>query len=163
MNKAKKYNIIIYSTLSLGILLLIIGGVYFLNNPEESYSNKSTTKEHNLNEPEPEEMVSVDKESIINNYLNELVNQSKVDDLINYDSIKTWQDYHLGKIEFQRTIAFDYFEYKVDIIIDNPNAIIPVEKNYALSTEESQVITVLVDLLKNEEITVKNIDVYNVE
>ncbi len=163
MNKVKKYNIIIYSTLFLGILLLIVGGVYFLNNPEESYSSKNTTKELYTNEPEPEEMVAVDKAEIINNYLNELTNQSKVDDLINYDSIKTWENFHVGKIEFQRTIAFDYYEYKVDIVIDNPNATIPVEKNYSLSTEESQVITVLVDILKNEEIIVKNIDAYKGE
>ena len=158
MKKAKKYNIIIYSTLSLAILLLAIGGVQFFKNPQESYSKENTTVKHL--EPEPEEMVSVDKEAIINSYLNELVEQTKVDDLINYDSIKTWQTFRLGNIEFQRTIAFNYYEYKVDIIIQNMEAVLPVEKNRELSNQDIQVITVRVDLLKDSEIIVKNIDEY---
>ncbi len=158
MKKAKKYNIIIYSTLTLGILLLVIGGVQFFKNPDNN-KTKETTEEKVL-EQEPEEMKAVDKESIIHNYLTELVNQNKVDDLINYDSIKTWQTFRLGNVEFQRTIAFNYYEYKVDIIIENPEAILPVEKNKELSNQDIQVITVRVDLFKDSEIIVKNIDEY---
>lgn len=159
MKKAKKYNIIIYSTLSLGILFLVIGGVQFFKNPEESYSAKVEETKRVIEE-EPAEMVDVDKASIIHNYLNQLLEETINDDLISYDSIKTWLNFRVGEIEFQRTIAFNYFEYKVDIIIQNNEAILPVEKNLELSNEELQVITLLVDLYKTDEIIVKNIDPY---
>ena len=163
MKKVNKYNIVIYSTLSLGILSLTIGGIHFLKNPEESYSSKNTEIKRTITEKEPESMVDVDKSSIINNYLNQLLDETKKDDLINYDSIKTWNSFYVSSVVFQRTVAYNYYEYKVDITIDNPNATIPVEKNVSLSNDETLVITVLVDLFQTDEIIVKNIDAINAE
>lgn len=171
MKRAKRYNIIIYTSLLLAIILLALGGRDYLKDK----SNGSTTQEEivETEEPvekeerkeekveEPEELKEVDKLSVIKKYLDSVQDQIKKDKKITAKMISSWGDYTIDDIEFQREITTKYYEYKVNIIIPNLDAKYPGKKNEKLSTKEYIVLTMYFDIADSERVNgfiVKNID-----
>ena len=172
MKRAKKYNIIIYSSLLLAAILLVLGGRDYLKSQgetngqveleESSEDEKIERVEPAKKEPEPAELQSVDKASVIKKYLDSILDQIKKDKTITYKMIKTWGKYEIGEIEYQRTITTNYYEYKVDIIIPKADPKLPCPKNKELSTKESTVLTLYFDIVDSERANgyiVKNIDI----
>ena len=172
MKRAKKYNIIIYSSLLLAAILLALGGRDYLKSQGETtgqaeleegnYEEKIERVEPAKKEPEPEKLQSVDKESVIKKYLDSILDQIKKDKTITYKMIKTWGKYEIGDIEYQRTITTNYYEYKVNIIIPKDDPKLPCEKNEELSSEGYTVITLYFDIVDSERVNgyiVKNIDI----
>ncbi len=142
MKKNLKYNLVIYSSLLFAIIcmLLAVKGHYDSLEQKESFSNdiKEAIKEINtdeeeiepIKEPEPSNMIDVDKKSVINNILNDIVDNKIKLDLLSKEMILTWDNYEITNIEFIRQITDNYYCYKVDIEIFNLEANVPVTPEY---------------------------------
>lgn len=154
--KINKYDIIIYSCLLAAIICLILGGKdYFKTLDEETTIKdevKSAIKEINSNEediptdtntgePEPEKLANFDKFSIVQKYLDSILDQIVKDNLISYKMIKSWDEYSVLNMRYSKEITTKYYEYIVDIKISNKKANLPTEENSELSTDEYSVIT----------------------
>ena len=175
MKRAKRYNIIIYTSLILAMILLALGGRDYLKDLKNGTNTENTIENNEEAEPiertetgkkveEPEDLREVDKESVIKKYLDSVLDQIKKDKKITYNMIKTWGDYQISDIEYQREITTKYYEYKANIMIPNKDAKIPGKKNEKLSTEEYIVITLYFDIADSERANgfiVKNIDLVN--
>jgi len=172
MKKTRKYNIIIYSCLLLAVILLILGGIDYLKNEEPSVSqepeiNEPTGEEEveRKEEPvtkEPQELIDADKEGAIKKYIDSLVDQIAKSKKLPYKMVKTWGDYSIGEIEYQRKITSRYYEYKVNVIIPNLDAKLPSKKNEKLSTDKYLVLTMYFDIVDSEKqngLYVKNVDI----
>lgn len=171
MKKNKKYDIIIYGCLAGALVFICIGywdnlkdlkenGLSF--SVKETSSNKESTTEENSLDLEPQELINADKNSIIKKYLDSLLDRITVDVLVSYDMIKTWGEYEVLNIEYERKIAEDYYAYLVDIKISNKEALLPTAKNEELSTDDYYVVTLNINIayssVKNGFI-VKKIDI----
>ena len=175
MKRTKKYNLIIYTCLLLAAVLLILGGRGYLKEQQEGtvideIINTPDKKEENKieeipteKEIEPEELQKVDKVGVIKKYLDSIAEHIyKKEKVITYKIIKTWGDYELGEVEYQRKITTNYYEYKVNINIPKQNAKLPCPKNEELSNEEFVVITLYFDIIESERVNgyiVKNVDI----
>mgnify|MGYP003290127265 CR=1 FL=1 len=175
MKKNKKYDIIIYGCLIGAILCIVLGcGDYLLTLKEEgiSFAVKDTTPkidntdyqvpEGNTGNSEPEELQKADRNAIVEKYLDSIIDQIVIDDLITYDMIKTWDEYEVINTTFEREIVESYYSYYVDIKISNKKATIPTEKNKKLSKDDYIVITLkvnIVDSTAKNGFVVKNIDI----
>lgn len=176
IKKFNKYDVIIYGCLFAAILCLVLGGQDYLKSLKEENSVKEIVKsaikeiapeEENVNinsstgEPEPEKLVNFDKFSIVQKYLDSIIDQIVRDDLISYKMIKTWDKYEVLNMTYSKEITDKYYEYIVDVKISNKKATLPKEENIDLSTDEYSVITLKVYILDSEErngFIVKNID-----
>ncbi len=175
--KINKYDIVIYSCLLAAIAFLVLGGKdYFTTLDEETTVKdefKSALKEinnteeediptdTNTGEPEPENLVNFDKFSIVQKYLDSILDQIVKDKLITYKMIKTWDEYSVLNMQYQKEVTDKYYEYVVDIKISNKNANLPTEENKDLSTDEYSVITLkfyIQDSYERNGFIVKKID-----
>ncbi len=171
MKRAKKYNIIIYTSLLLAIILLALGGKDYLKDKQDDTTKEVETLEdeetiERIDSDEevevPEYLKNVDIESVIKKHLDSIADQIKKDKKITYNMINTWGDYSIEDIEFRREITTKYYEYRVNILIPNKDAKIPGKKNEKLSTEEYIVIRLYFDIADSERsngFIVKNIDI----
>ncbi len=173
MKRAKKYNLIIYTSLILAIALLALGARDYLKEKKEENKTMSEVETTNdeeeiIDRTEPEEKVEepdylkeADIEGIIKKHLDSIADQIKKDKKITYNMINTWGDYTIGEVEYRREITTKYYEYKVNIVIPNKDAKIPGKKNEKLSTEDYIVISLYFDIANSERSNgyiVKNID-----
>lgn len=153
--KKKKYDIIIYSCLAGALVLICLGywdNLKDLKAADLSFSikqsndfNSSEVKGTNI-ELEPEELLNIDKNSIIKKYLDSLLDRITTDTLISYDMIKSWDNYQILNIAYKREIADNYYAYSVDIKINNQDALLPTKKNEKLSTKDYLVITLNINI-----------------
>ena len=111
--KKYKYDIIIYTSCFIALILLICSLKDFSN----TYGLKKT--EIDTIEPityeEPQELININKEEIIYNYLNNIYNRTVTDDYLTYTEINSWQSYTITNIKYIKTITNDYYEYQADI------------------------------------------------
>jgi hypothetical protein len=145
MKKNQKYDIIIYGSLLLAFLFIGLGYFESLGETlEYSFSLKENFKEEPIKkekDTEPEALTKEDKKSIVKKYLDSLLDRIYDDSLITYEMIKTWGNYEVLNINYERKITDNYYAYSIDIKINNLDAIVPTNKNEALSTEEYIVIS----------------------
>ena len=145
MKKNQKYDIIIYGSLLLAFLFIGLGYFESLSETlEYSFSLKENFKEEPIKkekDTEPEALTKEDKKSIVKKYLDSLLDRIYDDSLITYEMIKTWGNYEVLNINYERKITDNYYAYSIDIKINNLDAIVPTNKNEALSTEEYIVIS----------------------
>ncbi len=172
--KISKYDLIIYSCLISAIICLYFSGKdYFASLEEESTVQKElqlaikeikgeeeTTENEIVESPsEPDNMKAYDKVSLLENYFNNILDRKNKDNYLTYDIINSWQNYEILDCTFNKEIATNYYSYKVNIKINNKNAILPTEKNEQLSTEEYSIITLNTYILyNNDEYFIKKID-----
>jgi len=143
MKKDLKYNLVIYSSLLFAIIcmFLAVKGHYDSLEQKESFSSdiKEAIKEINTDgeeiietktEEEPSNMIDVDKKTVINNILNDIVDNKIKLDVLSKEMILTWDNYEITNIEYIRQITDDYYCYKVDIEIFNLDANVPVTPEY---------------------------------
>ena len=167
-----KPNVIIYTCL-LSALVLLLAGAYDIYSETKDSSIKTTIKKavNEVNnekdvvigekeeEIEPDTIKELDKKTPIMSYLNNIRDRIITDKTITLDQINTWNSYSVENIKYSRQIADNYYEYVVDIKINNKNAKLPIDKREDLSTDEYVVITILVDMVyDNNAISVKNLD-----
>lgn len=111
--KKYKYDIIIYTSCFIALILLLST----LKDYSDTYGLKKNEIE--LIEPviyeEPQELINLNKEEIIYNYLNNIYNRTITDDNLDYTEIHSWQSYKITNITYIKTITTDYYEYQADI------------------------------------------------
>lgn len=148
-----KDDVIIYSCLLAALICLILGGKdYFESLKEKSNIKDEITGaihelqgkeiEENIVYEEPQELQKIDKKEIIIKYLDSIIDQIKTDDLLNYDMLKTWGDYEVLNVIYEREITDNYYSYQVDIKVSNREAQLPTIKNKKLSKDNYIVVTI---------------------
>ena len=157
--RSKRYDLIIYVSLILAFICVIIS---MIDNNKEVVEIKEYPKEEmesplvptetspNVEDTEePAELKSVDKNSIVKKYLDEILDRVIKDEIITYNMIRTWNTYEVLDATFERQIIDYYYAYRVNIKITGNNINIPTNKNESLSTEEYTVITLTFNILKS--------------
>lgn len=148
-NKSKKYNFIIYTSLIIALVCIIVSGSSYLKNDTTSYSLTEELKEV-VKETDTEEELTIDtatstpdldEKTLIENKLKNIVDGTDKDELLTENITKTWEEYSIENISYLREIAPSYYAYQIDIKISNLDAVIPVNKNEELSTDEYLVFT----------------------
>jgi hypothetical protein len=167
-----KPNVIIYTCL-FSALLLLLAGAYDIYTETKDSSIKTTIKKavNEVNnekeevlgareeEQEPSKLKDIDKSASIMKYLNNIKDRIVEDNLITLDQINTWNSYSIDFVQYNRKIADNYYEYIVDIKINNKDAKLPVAKRTDLSKDDYVVISLLIDMVyENNTLSVKNLD-----
>ncbi len=171
MSHKLRQNIIIYGSLILAVILLACVAKEFYDNKgseepvlkelEEILGNKSKDEEKKNKkiEKEPSSIKDVDKASVINKYLDDILNRRINDDVLTYDSLVTWGDYEIIDIVFIKSITDSYYAYDVNIKIPNKDAIVVGKKDDKLYDGDYIVVEIEFDLLISEdEVIVKNVN-----
>ena len=167
------YDIFIYTTLILAISILALGGLsYFYSLQEKSNLKnelngaikelKGEEEVIQIKETEPDLMKEVNKEIIIEDYLNKVYDQTIKDDIITDDIIKTWEKYEVINVKYNRNISDNYYSYIVDIKIANLKAKLPTTKNLNLSTDEYIVVSLCANIshsIENNTYSVKSFNI----
>lgn len=153
LSKKKSYDIIIYGCLLVALVLTGIGGYSYLGGT--SYSLKDIIYPEKQTEVpiEPKELTEVDKKVLVDNYITELLDEIKTDEVLTFETLRSWESYEVLNIKYEREIADNYHSYIVDLKINNNDAILPTYKNDKLSTEEYNVITIRFNVLKDSNST----------
>ena len=152
MKRKRKYDIIIYLSLAVAIVCLALSAFDYTTSLKtgDSMVNKDSERIPELNkEEEPAELAILDKKTIIKTYMNQVLDQIIKDEIISYSMMKTWGEYEIIDITFHKEIIDGYYEYEANISINNKDALIPCEINHELSTEEYNVITLIINIVKN--------------
>ena len=164
MSHKKRENFVIYGSLIAAIACLIYAGIDYYRSLSDDTKVKDEIKEafkeitddgssNNIKEPEiePEELKAVDKGAIVIDRINAIRDRSQEDDLLDYQMIRTWGEYEIIDIQYQKQVTEEYYMYLVSIKIPNKEASIPTEINPNLSTEEYSVITLKTFIIKNND------------
>ena len=164
MSHKKRENIIIYGSLIAAIACLIYAGIDYYHSLSDDTKVQDEIKEafkemtddgssNSIKEPEiePEALIAVDKVAIITNRINAIRDRSQEDDLLNYQMIRSWGEYEIVDIQYQKKVTEEYYMYLVSIKIPNKEASLPTEINTNLSTEEYNVITLKTFIIKNND------------
>ena len=164
MSRKRRENIIIYGSLIAAIACLTYAGFDYYKDlsddtkvqDEIKEAFKEMTGDEETNYPkapevEPEELKNVDKGSIITERINAIRDRTLEDDLLNYSMIRSWGEYQIINIKYQKQVTDNYYMYLIDIKIPNKEAILPKEINNDLSTEEYSVITLKTFIVKNND------------
>ena len=172
----KKYNLIIYSSLFFAIICMLIAIKDYYNSLEaETISNEfkeaiKEIKEEGVEEESPiiieetEQMKDVDKITIINSELENIIERKSHNNLITREMILTWGNYEISNVEYKREITENYYCYRVDIEIFNITGELPTEPNIELSTDDYKVVTLYFNIAynpKSNNYTVKAIEIPN--
>ena len=166
ISSKKKENIIIYGSLVAAIICLIYAGVDYYRDLNDSVKVKDeikeafkemtnndtdNTKNAQVPEVEPSILQKTDKKAIIIDRLNDIKNRKSEDDMFTYKMIRSWGNYEILDITYQKEVIEDYFMYSVNIKIPNMDASIPDIKNEELSTDNYIVITFKTFIIKNND------------
>ena len=128
LSKKKSYDIIIYGCLLVALVLTGIGGYSYLGGT--SYSLKDIIYPEKQTEVpiEPKELNEVDKKVLVDNYITELLDEIKTDEVLTFETLRSWESYEVLNIKYEREIADNYHSYIVDLKINNNDAILPTYK-----------------------------------
>lgn len=155
--KINKYDIVIYSCLILAIICLLLGGRDYFNSLENESTVKDEVKSaiksingaeegistsNDTGKPEPEELINFDKKSLVQKYVDSIIDQILEDEVITYAMVNSWGDYEIVNVEYDHEVTDNYYAYKADIKISNKKGLIPGDLNEELSTEENPVLKV---------------------
>jgi hypothetical protein len=164
LRKKIKYDLVIYTCLIGALVLIGLSAKEYLNNTSYSIKEILFPKEQVVVVPEPPEFKKINKEQLLNNYINELLDQIKTDDVLTYEILRSWNDYKIINIKYDKEILNNYHSYLVEIEIKNENAILPTKKNKDKSNDKKSVIELRMNVLKDPETNetiVKKVDIPN--
>lgn len=160
--RINKDDFIIYSCLIGAIVFLGIGARdYFASLKEEStiknelkmaikeVNGQEETNENIILQEEPESLRDYEKSKIVKEYFDDILDRKISDSLISYDMVKSWEEYEVLDFKYVREVALNYYEYEVNIRIDNKNALFPRGITEILNTEEYNVVTLNIYILEN--------------
>ncbi len=170
MKHKTRENIIIYGSLILAIILVCyVAKTYYDNrdNSEEVFRELEEVFNKNIEdnneteaiiELEPARIKGVDKISVINTYIDDILNRRIKDDVLTYDIISTWGNIEVDSISYVRRIANDYYSYNVFFKISNREGSIVGTMEKEKSTDEYSVIKLIFNFVIDEKgIIVKNV------
>lgn len=164
------YDLIINLCLFGAIICLIIA----TNSYMERYKNQNVVdvvKQVLLQSPSPEEqaieykeqteppkLTTVDKNTIIINYLDSIKDNIITNDLITYEIINTWHNYEIFETIYVKEVTTNYYLYNVHIKLAKDSSL-PVAINEKLSTDEYNIITLNIYIYgNNDTYIIKKID-----
>lgn len=171
--KTLKYDIFIYTTLFLAISILTLGGISYFYSLQEKSNLKNelngAIKELKgeeviikQKEIEPTTIKEIDKKNLINDYLNKIYDETIEDDVITHDIIKTWENYEIIGIKYNRKISENYYSYIVDIKIFNFKAKLPTSKNSELTNDKYIVVTLNANISYSPENNTYSVKSFNI-
>ena len=143
--KAFKYDLIIYICLFIGFTCAIVSCI----EPSSAKSEIiSETESKNITEEnkEPQEVLKIDKYNIAQKYIDSIIDQIIVDNIITYEMVTTWTTYSITNMKYQKEIMDDYYLYEVEIKLTGTNISIPSEKIIVEKTNEYTIIKVNMNL-----------------
>ena len=114
-------------------------------------NDTDNTKNAQVPEVEPSILQKTDKKTIIIDRLTDIKNRKSEDDMFTYKMIRSWGNYEIIDITYQKEVIEDYYMYQVSIKIPNKDASIPDIKNEELSTEDYIVITFKTFIIKSND------------
>lgn len=147
LNRKLKYDFIIYSCLLVSLILIGSTGYSYLSNTSYSIKDIIFKKNEEVIVEEPKELKKINKKELLNNYIIDLLDEIKTDNILTYDILHSWNSYEVLDITYEREITKNYHTYKTNIKINNNNALIPTAKNKDLSTNDYIVITLNMNIL----------------
>ncbi len=163
MSSKKKETIIIYGSLVAAVFCLLIASLdYYHDLSDKSVkkeinkainelkSNDEVKEEKEALDVESEELKQLDKNSLVKKYLDEIIDRAITDENLPLKMVKTWGNYEVINVTYQKKVVDNYYYYISDIKIPNLNATLPVGKNIELSTDEYIVISLKTYILKTE-------------
>lgn len=145
-----KYDFTIYTCLLLALALIGYSSYSYLDTNSYSLKDILSKEEEPVIEVELEELKDVDKKDLLNKYLLNIQDEIIQDQLLTGETIRTWKDYEVLNITYDRKISNNYHTYIVDIKTNNLNINLPTLKNKELSTKEYLVISFNINILKDE-------------
>ena len=73
-------------------------------------------------------------ELILTDYINDLLDQIKTDNVLTYETLRSWNEYEITNIKYDKEVFNNYHSYIVEFEIKNQNALLPTKKNKEKST-----------------------------
>lgn len=157
-----KYDLIIYLCLFCALVLVGYSSLTYFNN--ESYSIKEllNNQETPQQDMEPQHLKEIDKVNLIEQYLLDIIDESKYDQLLTSKMILEWKSYEVMNIYYERCISDNYYAYTANIRISNKDATLPTLENTKLSTDKYIVISLNFNInfnKKSNEYSIKSVDI----
>lgn len=162
ISKKKKYDLIIYSCLFMALVLISISGISSLDTTSYSLKELLFPEEEIVEIEEPLELKQIDKKELVDNYILDLLDEIKKDQILTSEILRSWQSYEILNVLYDREITKNYHSYIIEIKINNKDALLPVDPNKKISTNEYNVISLKINVLKDEitkEYSIKSIDI----
>lgn len=138
MTQKKKDNIIIYGSLLAAIICLFLAALDYYRdmttkNTEEKIKeiikNDEITPKKQLEKKEYVEIKGIDRDKVVQKYLDEISDLLLKDELITTDIIKTWDKYEVFDTTYEKTITKNYYLCNTKIRIQGKNTKVPKESN----------------------------------
>ena len=164
LRKKIKYDFIIYTCLIGALVLIGLSAKEYLNTTSYSIKEILFPKEEIVIVTEPQDFKQLNKKQLLINYINDLLDQIKTDNVLTYETLRSWNKYEITNIKYDKEIFNNYHSYIVEFEIKNENAILPTKKNKEKSNAKKSVIELRMNVLKDQETNeyfVKNIDIPN--
>ena len=164
LRKKIKYDFIIYTCLIGALVLIGLSAKEYLNTTSYSIKEILFSKEEIVIVTEPQDFKQLNKKQLLINYINDLLDQIKTDNVLTYETLRSWNKYEITNIKYDKEIFNNYHSYIVEFEIKNENAILPTKKNKEKSNEKKSVIELRMNVLKDQETNeyfVKNVDIPN--
>lgn len=162
LRKRVKYDFVIYNCLIIASILIGVSCYSYLQKTSYSLKEILFPKDQIVIVEEPTEFKTINKKELLTIYINELLDQIKTDEILTYETLRSWNNYKILDIKYDKEILANYHAYLVNIEIENNNAILPTRINKKLSTKEKVVITLRMNVLKDktiDETYVKSLDI----
>lgn len=163
MSRKKRESFIIYGSLIAASFCLVIAGLDYYHDLSDKSVKKEVSKvmsefksseevkeEKKEVDEESEELKQLDKKSLVKKYFDEIIDRIKTDENLPLEMVRSWGDFDVINVTYQKKIVENYYFYIADIKIPNLNATLPVSKNPELSTDEYTVISLKAYILRTE-------------
>lgn len=150
ISKKIKYDFTIYICLLLALVLIGYSSYSYLDTNSYSLKEILSKEEQPVAEKEPVELQQVDKKDLLKKYFLNIQDEIIQDQLLTGETIRTWNEYEILNITYDRKISNNYHTYIADIKINNLNVNLPALNNKELSTKEYLVISFNINILKDE-------------
>ena len=134
MSIKKRYNVLIYLTLSLALICIAVG---LINNGGNNTAN--AIKEQTPMKVSTDPLQKTNKKLLIKDYMDKILKEEVDNKILTKEMIETWYKYDINNIEYykSKTITNDtsLYLYKVEFKIYNQGASIPIENGIKEGTE----------------------------
>ncbi len=134
MSIKKRYNILIYLTLSLALICIAVG---LINNGSNNTAN--AIKEQAPIQKNTDPLQKTNKKLIIKDYIDKILKEEVSNNILTKEMIETWYQYDINNIEYYKNKAItndtSLYSYKVEFKIYNQGASLPIENGIKEGTE----------------------------
>lgn len=153
MKRKRRYDLIIYTSLIIALICIGFSAVDYSHSSEESTIKETKKDKEVIENDKPNELDQLDPNPIIKTYLNKILDQIIKDEVISYQMIKTWGEYDIINSIYKKEVLANFYEYETNILIPNKDALLPKKINEELSTDEYNVVTLTINIIKNKDDT----------